>query len=493
MPFPLRQRGDILIEQLKSEAVFSQFFELCAIGHGSFETEQMGDYLENFAKTHGLYVRRDDAGNVIIKKPASEGYEDKASVILQGHMDMVAVKTPDADNDPTKDGVIPCADDRFIWAKETSLGADDGFAVAMMLTILASDTIRHPALTAVFTNNEEVGMLGAAALDVSDIDGRSVINLDSGEEGLFCHSCAGGAIAECFLPAGTEAYQGCCFEVSIDGLTGGHSGTMIDKNRANAILLLGRYFFEMPDGLDARVISASGGEKDNAIAVKANAVFFTAAKDEDAVCAYTAKFAEIIAKEYEMSDPDAAVYISRREETKGDALTKESMIRFVRALTHLPSGVIRRMPNDASMVETSLNPGILTQSADGFTLTYCVRSALEAQKTYLLAKMDDLTRTLGGRMDVSGVYPAWEFQKESPLREHMERVFWKCYGKGPKMCSVHAGLECGFLSQKIRDFDCVSIGPDTYDIHTVNEKLGIASARRTFEYLVEVLATWGNS
>jgi dipeptidase D len=484
------------LSHLEPSKVYEYFEQLSRIPRGSGHTRAVSDWLVDFARSHQLAWRQDEAGNVLIRKPASAGREDRRALILQGHMDMVAVKDPGCPTDPEKDPLDLREDGMYLWAEGTSLGGDDGIAVAYILAVLDAEDLEHPPLTALFTVDEEVGMLGAQALDLSDVSAHTMINLDSEEEGTLLTGCAGGGTVECRFPTAQEMVSGIQADLSISGLTGGHSGEEIHTGRANAIALLGRYFLEFPENISYRILSVSGGEKDNAIAADSRVqLLFPEAGEEiqKQVEAYTGWFRQTIGQEYRLTDPDLKVSLCWSGTQRKPALTAEASRALSLALMHLPNGVQRRMPEMEEMIETSLNPGILALDTKGtddtaeYVITYCVRSARESCKQALIARMRSLTELLGGRLRVNGLYPAWEYKENSPLRACMADVYQEYYGKKPVMKTIHAGLECGIFAGKIDGLDCVSIGPDILDIHTTRERMSIASVRRVWEYLLLVL------
>lgn len=474
------------------EEVFRYFKEICEIPHGSGNTKKISDYCAAFAVRNGLRYRQDEYHNVIIWKPASKGRETHPTVILQGHLDMVCVKEADCGRDLSREGLKLATDGDWIYAKQTSLGADDGIAVAYALAVLASDRIDHPPLEVVFTVDEEIGMLGAAAIDLSDIRGRLMLNIDSEEEGIFLAGCAGGATVVCSLPVQEEMAGGIPAEIEIKGLTGGHSGTEIVLQRANANVLLGRLLLYLSSKCTFSLVQAEGGEKDNAIAKAAAVRLLVPPAETERLQNALAAFERTVRREYEATDAQLAVTLKLGETVERRlCCDPDSTRRLTAALVHLPCGV-QKMSNDiAGLVQTSLNLGIVkeTRRADGtwFDLSYSVRSALRSEKAFLVEKLCDLMALLGGTSKVSGEYPAWEFRQDSPLRDRMIEIYQKTFHKPPVVETIHAGLECGVLADKLPGLDCVSFGPDIKDIHTTRERLSRSSAERTWNFLLAVL------
>jgi dipeptidase D len=472
-----------VLSQLEPKNVFSFFEQLCAIPHGSGNTKEVSDWVADFARKRGLWYTQDDANNVIVKKPASSGYEGAAPVILQGHVDMVCEKSAECKKDMAREGLDLAVDGDVIFARGTTLGGDDGIAVAMLLAVLDDDTLQHPPIEAVFTTDEEVGLLGAAALDASALAGRRLINLDSENEGIFTVSCAGGARANCNIPVAREPFAGTTLRITVDGLRGGHSGAEIDKGRANSSKLLGRVLYELKAKSDFRLCSVRGGMADNAIPVLSEAVLVG---DEAAARAAAKEMESLFRAEYRKSDPDIAVRVETcaSELVPMDCAGTENTVCFLQCCAN---GIFAMSADIEGLVQTSLNLGILNTEPDCVKASFSVRSSIDSQKQMLLGILRCLTERLGGSMGVTGDYPGWAYRAESPLRDLMAKVYTEQYGKAPKIEAIHAGLECGLFAGKLEGLDCVSLGPDMEAIHTPGEKLHIASTRRTWELLVETL------
>ena len=484
-----------VLSALEPAKVFQFFEEICSIPHGSGNVEQISNYLVDFAKERGLKYRQDEKYNVVIWKDGSKGYEDSEPVILQGHMDMVAVKTADCPKDMDKDGLDLEANGDLISAKGTSLGGDDGIAVAYSLAILDDPDMPHPPLEVIITTDEEIGMLGAAAMDVSDIKGRLFLNMDSEDEGIFTVSCAGGATVTCKFPYERENVQATVMRVSLDGFSGGHSGVEIDKGRANANVVMGRLLYSVMN--DVRLISINGGEKDNAIALSCQAEIAVPADKAEEIKNKMQETFAIVAEEYKATDPNAALHVeaadadktgSAAQSTDVQALTAKDTAAVIQALLHMPSGIQRMNPEIEGLVQTSLNLGILRTNETSVDLSYAVRSASEHEKQFLIDKMDALAVLLGGTTEISGPYPGWEYRADSRLRDVLVDTYRELYGKDPVVEGIHAGLECGLFASKMGDIDAVSLGPQMEGIHTVNEVLSISSVQRTWELVTKALA-----
>ena len=484
-----------VLSALEPAKVFQFFEEICSIPHGSRNVEQISNYLVDFARKRGLKYRQDEKYNVVIWKDGSKGYEDSEPVILQGHMDMVAVKTADCPKDMEKDGLDLEVNGDLISAKGTSLGGDDGIAVAYSLAILDDPDMPHPPLEVIITTDEEIGMLGAAYMDVSDIKGHLFLNMDSEDEGIFTVSCAGGATVTCKFPYERENVQAAVMRVSLDGFSGGHSGVEIDKGRANANVVMGRLLYSVMN--DVRLISINGGEKDNAIALSCQVEIAVPADKAEEVKNKMQETFAIVAEEYKVTDPNAALHVEAGDADKADgtaqstdvqALTAKDTAAVIQALLHMPYGIQRMNPEVEGLVQTSLNLGILRTNETSVDLSYAVRSASEHEKQFLIDKMDALAVLLGGTTEISGPYPGWEYRADSRLRDVLVDTYRELYGKDPVVEGIHAGLECGLFASKMGDIDAVSLGPQMEGIHTVNEVLSISSVQRTWELVTKALA-----
>ena len=473
-----------ILERLEPRGVFRFFEELCAIPHGSGNTKGVSDWLMAFAQERKLEAYQDQLNNVIIIKEATPGYENAEPVLLQGHMDMVCEKAPGCTKDMDKEGLDLAVEGDTVYARGTTLGGDDGIAVAMALAILDAEGIPHPRLEAVFTVDEEIGMLGAVGLeDVSMLRGRRMLNLDSEVEGVFTVSCAGGNVTKCTLPILREAFGGQVLTVTVGGLRGGHSGVEIDKGLGNACMLLGRVLNACGRETELRLISAEGGLKDNAIPREATAV--VSAADSQAVKAVCAQLDAELKNEYRTTDP--AVFVSVREVGTGVPMDESSSRRILTFLTCAPNGIQAMSADIPGLVQTSLNLGILTTEEGMVNASFCVRSSVDSQKQMLVERLACLTKTLGGSVAVFGDYSGWEYRPDSPLRELLVEVFTEQYGYAPKIEAIHAGVECGIFAGKLPGLDCVSMGPDLTEIHTCRERLHIASVQRLWAMVLETL------
>ena len=474
-----------ILESIEPKEPLRFFEEICAIPHGSRNTGAIADYCVEFARERGLYCLRDEQNNVIIKKPASKGYEEKPVLILQGHLDMVCEKEPGAEIDLAREGLRLAREGDYIFAKGTTLGGDDGIAIAMMLAILDSGKIAHPALECVFTTDEEIGMLGAAALDPAPLAGRTMLNLDSENEGVFTVSCAGGATVSCTVPVCREEKAGVLFELSVEGLLGGHSGVEINLGRANANKLLARALDFLSQSLPLQLVSIAGGLKDNAIPARSGAQILL--PEAAGIEALAEAFDLVLKHEYAASDAGVSLKLIRAGEGKANALTAKSTADVLSFLLLAPNGVAQMSREIEGLVESSLNLGILSCGEAFLNASFSVRSSVSSRKEMLIRILTRLTGLFGGSVCVEGDYPAWEYRRNSPLRERMERIFTAQYGFSPKIEAIHAGLECGIFAGKLEGLDCVSCGPDLLEIHTPREKMSISSLQRFWQFVIEVL------
>ena len=464
--------------------VFGFFEEICSIPHGSRNEKAISDYLVSFAKERNLRYIQDAVNNVIIFQDGTCGYEDHEPVILQGHMDMVCEKDEACPIDMATEGLDVTHDGRCVFAKGTTLGGDDGIAVAFALALLDDTTIPHPPLEVVITTDEEVGMLGASAIDLSMLKGRTLINIDSEDEGIFTVSCAGGARATIELPEERRSVYGPCIRLVVDGLKGGHSGVEINQNRANANKVMGEFMSRIQALMPLCLTSFGGGSKDNAIPRSCQANLVAMGIGLERINGIAEQLQKEVREQYD--EPEATVQAFDVDALGGNALTTEMTAKVIGLLCSCPNGVQKMSEAIPGLVQTSLNLGI-AKLGSSMSLTFSVRSSVNAEKEELLQKLRDLAAFYGASYSQMGEYPAWEYKEDSRLRDLMVKTYTDMFGKEPQVVAIHAGLECGLLSEKLPGLDCVSIGPQMHDIHTSREKLEIASTERTWKYLLEVL------
>ena len=469
---------------LKPENVFYWFEKLCAIPHGSGNTKKISDFLAIFARERGLCYIQDELNNIIIFKDATPGYENRSPVILQGHMDMVCEKDADCTIDMATEGLDITHDEEYVFAKGTTLGGDDGIAVAYALALLDAKDIFHPPLEIVITVDEETGMYGAAGIDLSMLKGRTLLNVDSEEEGVFTVSCAGGARGTITLPLERRAVYGPCVRLTVEGLQGGHSGVEIHKKRANANKVMGEFLSRVQALMPLCITKLTGGAKDNAIPRSCQVTLVALGMYIERINDVAAQLQQQIREQYD--EPNAIVRGDDVDALGGNALTTECSAKVIALLNAAPNGVQAWSRDIDGLVQTSLNLGVATMD-ETLDLTFAVRSSVNSEKRELLNKLRDLADMMGGKYSETGDYPAWEYKADSHLRDTMVSTYRQMFGKEPQVVAIHAGLECGILSEKLPGLDCVSIGPEMHDIHTSREKLGIASVERTWNFILQIL------
>ncbi len=467
-----------ILSHLQPERVFHYFEALCGIPHGSGNTRAVSDYCLEVAGELGLEAERDEANNVILRKPASSGYEQHPTVILQAHLDMVCEKEPGMAFDFATDGLRLLVEGDWVTADGTTLGGDDGIGVALILALLEAEDLPHPPLEALLTTDEETGMGGAIALDGGRLTGRRMINLDCDEEGVFTVGCAGGARARLTLPLTWAENDAPCWELVVDGLTGGHSGAEIHTGRQNANKLMGELLTRLPEGW--RLVDMAGGQKDNVITSRCVCTVAAPAIPEELLATFAAAH---------RTPADPAVTVTACPvAVAAMAADPASSAAAARFLVEAPYGVQAMHQKLENLVETSLNLGILTVADGALSAAFSVRSAEGAKKLALLERLRALSAAYGGTYADGDHYPAWEYREDSPLRQVMLEVYRQVTGREATAAGIHAGLECGLLAEKLPGLDTVAMGPDLVDIHSPKERLSISSVERTYRYLRAVLA-----
>ena len=466
------------------QRVFYHFAQISRIPRPSGQEKAVGDYLLSFAEQNGLACSRDAAGNVIIIREASAGREEDAPLILQGHMDMVCEKESGCKKDMEKEGLDLVLDGDWLYAEGTTLGGDDGIAVAIALALLEDDTLSHPRLEFVCTTEEETGMGGAHGLDPAPLKGRLLLNIDSEEEGILTAGCAGGENLVLQKSLHREPADGTVLSLTLSGLTGGHSGSCIQCGRANADVLMNRILRRVIGSCRIRLVSLEGGTKHNAIPREASAVVVT---DDPAAVRETALQMEAILKEeFAVTDPELKLTITECPDTP-KALTEADTCALLALLSSLPDGVMHMDQHLEGLVETSLNLGILRVSEGELYAEYLVRSSLESRLDEMFELFTFTAEQAGASLTCADRYPAWQYVADSAFREKLIRLYEEQYGKKPVVETIHAGLECGLLSEKIPGLDAVSIGPDIEDIHTPQERMSVSSVQRTYTYVRSIV------
>lgn len=472
---------------LQPQRVFQFFESICRIPHGSGNVSALVDYCVQFAEEQGLSWTRDSSNNLVIRKSGSIGYENSDVLILQGHTDMVCEKDTGVEFDFEKDSIVPFVDGDWIRANGTTLGGDNGIAIAMCLALLEDNSLEHPPLEVLFTSDEEVGMLGAFAFDCRNLSGHKLINLDSEREGVLMCSCAGGANVHSIVPIQRESKSLPQITLEISGLKSGHSGVEIDKGRANANVLMTRVLNAIAEKTSCQLAELNGGTRETAIAPKSKAILFVPANEIDMVLHIAASIGESLKKEYASTEPDLTVATEVRPEKEALILTVPCTKRVVQLLLALPDGVQAMSMDMLGLVQTSVNFGVLELHEQELFLSHSVRSSMTTQKKWVLDRVKAAVTLAGGDTDISGNYPGWAYNPSSVVKDTIVNAYRSLFGVDAKIDAVHAGIECGLFADSIEDLDCVSIGPDMEDVHTSRERLSISSVQRTYMLLKKVL------
>lgn len=478
-----------ILEKITEERIFYHFQEISKIPRGSGNEKEISDYLIKFGKSLGLECIQDEALNVIIKKPASKGYENAPVVIIQGHMDMVCEKNGDKVHDFTKDPIKLIVEGDFIYADKTTLGGDDGIALAYAMGVLEDKTLEHPPIEVLITSDEEAGMSGALAIQPEHLSGKIVLNIDSEEEGKLLVSCAGGIRTKSSLPikwinkkAGSKE-----FTIAIKGLKGGHSGTDIHLEKGNSNKLMGRLLKEISKEIAFNLASINGGSKNNAIPREAEAIILVDPKDENKLIELNTKVSEALKREFSKKDPNLSVSLSASENNVEKVFSDETTSRVINLTYMYPNGVNTMSADIEGLTESSTNLGVVTTTESEVEYDSAVRSSVFSLREEIVERNKCITEILGATYATNAGYPAWPYRTDSKIRNICKEVYSKMYGKEPEIVAIHAGVECGILEEKLGDLDMISFGPDIIDIHTPNEHMSISSVRRCYEYLLNVL------
>ncbi|MDR1705666.1 MAG: aminoacyl-histidine dipeptidase [Clostridiales bacterium] len=478
------------LTDLEPKAPFKYFLELSGIPRGSGNEKASSDYVMGFARERGLEAWQDEAFNVVIRKPATPGFENAPRVIIQGHIDMVCEKDKGIDHDFTKDGLNIVVDGEYIRASGTTLGADDGVAVAYGIALLAADDIPHPPLTVIITTGEEIGLLGAAALDPAYLEGDMLINLDAGGDGIFVGGCAGGARCTLTLKGetGLVTETDAIYEITVAGLQGGHSGGDIKKERGNANKILGRLLYGLID-YNPQIISIEGGEKENAIPRDASALVSVSAAYETVFQEKLLMLAEEIRSEHAISDPGLVFIHKAHKDKQRKAFNAECSRTIIETLVMLPSGVMHMEQALPEFVETSVSIGVVRTDDQAGSVTFfaSVRSSVASRKAEVIQTLRAIAAQTGAAFSTGSDYPAWKYNQKSAIRDICAETYKELFGKEPQFLAVHGGLECGLFAEKRPGLDMVAFGPDMYDYHSPKERLDIKSFGRTWELIKAVL------
>jgi dipeptidase D len=477
------------LSSLKSNLTFKYFEEISKIPRESGDEKAISDYFVSFARVRNLEVIQDEALNVIIKKPATKGYENIPGVIIQGHMDMVCEKNKDTDHNFKTDSIELriCGD--MIYANNTTLGGDDGIAVAYVLAILDSDNIQHPRLEILLTTEEETTMNGALKIDPCNLNGKILINLDSDEEGKLLVSSAGGANAKHILPIeweeAADSYSG--YSVKISGLKGGHSGIDINKGRGNANKILGRILYDLSKHFDIYLKDINGGMKSSAIPREAEAVIFVKHMEIELLTEEIHKWGIIIKNELKTSDPEVCIEISKSGFNINKVLSKDTTEKAIISLLLIPNGIMTMSMDIKELVESSTSLGVIRTLENEIVFESDVRSSIKSLKYCIINQMEAVAKSLNCKFIDDLHYPEWQYNSNSEVLQLFKKVYRKKYQLDPQVIAVHAGIECGAFIEKMTYLDIISYGPNVYDIHTPYEHLSISSVERTWDFLIDVL------
>lgn len=477
-----------VLKDLEPKWVFRYFEEISSIPRGSGNERAISDYIVEFARKLGLWVKQDEAYNVYIRKPASVGYEIAPTVILQGHLDMVCEKTRDTSHDFEKEGLkLQIIEDR-ISAIGTTLGADNGIAIAYQMAILADSTLKHPALEILMTTDEERGMTGASCIHSEYLKGSRLINLDTDIEGTFLVSCAGGVKAHIDLPIMYEENPSFKnnYHIQINGLMGGHSGADIHLERANAHVVMGRVLKHLRKKMAFYLCEVKGGTKDNVITRECDCIIALEDQSTDLLEKCIQEISIDLKNEYRIQDPNLTVSLTKLTQ-KYSLLSKKLTEDFIDLMLIIPQGIISFDQTMKGLVETSLNLGIVNSQRDYLRFGIAIRSSIASKKQALVDKLEVLAKRFNATFTLQGDYPAWQYCEKSQLREIATCVYEKMYGETPKIQSIHAGLECGLIAEKFPHLDMIALGPNVYDIHSPEESVSISSMARVYVYLLTLL------
>lgn len=471
------------LEGLRPERVFFYFEEISKIPRESYREKQISDFLMDFGKKHNLQAYQDKALNVVLRKKPSPGYENAPGVILQGHMDMVCEKEEGSLHDFTKDAIKLVVNGNYLTADKTTLGADNGIAVAMGLAILESDTIEHPPLEVLFTTSEEVDLGGAAALEKGILKGKRLINIDSEKEGIITVGCAGGEniVINLSVKNVSSPFE-FAYKLKIQNLLGGHSGMEIHRKRANANKLMAKLLEALKQKAKIELAAVQGGSKDNAIPRTAEAVI-TSGAPIDGIIEETLKS---IKAEYRSSEPQMEILFEKTPKP-AEVFSEKTFENYIGLIKELPTGVYSRMKEYPDIVETSDNLAIVNTENEKTLITLSMRSCEPEGLKRLKEKTADAAKKYGASYEFSAYYPAWKYRPNSLLREKAVDVWKKLTGREMQVAVIHAGLECGAILENYPDLECISIGPNMSGVHTPEEKLEIASAEKVYNYIVELL------
>lgn len=477
------------IRNLKPAAIWNNFYALTQIPRPSGKKEAIGQFLVDFGKSLGLETLQDEIGNVLVRKPATKGMENRKGVVLQAHMDMVPQKNSNVSHDFEKDPIQTIIEDGWVKANNTTLGADNGIGVAAAMAILQSTDVPHPEVEMFITVDEETGMFGAFGLQPNFLKGDILINMDSEDEGELYVGCAGGLDAnitfrysEVEIPENDVAYK-----ISLTGLKGGHSGVDIHLQRANANVLMFRLLKELISDLEVRLASIEGGSLRNAIPREAFAVITLPKENEDELKEMIADFSTLFIEEYNGVEDSISLQVEKIKLPKG-LLPEEIQDDLVNSVIGCPNGVYRFIPEVPDVVETSNNLAIIKSDGKKISVKSLIRSSVESRKEEVASIIESIFSLAGAKVEFSGAYPGWKPNLSSPILKKMTEVYETKYGKTPKVLIIHAGLECGILGTHYPEMDMISFGPTIRYPHSPDEKVNIESVEMFWDYLLATLS-----
>ena len=478
-----------VLQNLEPKLVFDFFEKISDIPRGSGNEKAISDYLLNFGKELGLETIQDQALNIIIKKPASKGYENAPTVIIQGHLDMVCEKNNGTDHDFEKDPLKLRIVDDYIYATDTTLGADNGIAVAYGMALLADNNIPHPALEILITTDEETGMSGAMAICKDNLDGKLLINLDNEEEGELLVSCAGGVRTNSAVKIEwQDKTNKNDIAINISGLKGGHSGMDIIKERGNSNKILGRILKALSEEVEFNIVKINGGSKNNAIPREAEAIISVDDSNVNKVTAIVNDLTAVFTNELKSQDPELKISVNKSTVNETKEFNKATTEKVINLLYLYPNGVNTRSTEIDGLVESSTNLGVLSTGEDYVEFDSAVRSSVPSLKKEIELRIKTITEILGAEFSSKSDYPGWEYDPNSKMREICQKVYKDMTGKEAKIVAIHAGVECGLFNEKLGNLDMISFGPNLYDVHTPQEHMSITSVKNTWDYLLKILA-----
>ena len=476
------------LSQLSPQPLWDIFAKICSIPHPSYHEEQLAEHIMGWAKEKGLHAERDQVGNILIRKPATAGMENRKPVVLQAHLDMVPQKNNDTVHDFTKDPIQPYIDGDWVKARGTTLGADNGIGMASALAVLADDSVEHGPLEVLLTMTEEAGMDGAFGLQANWLQADILINTDSEEEGEIYMGCAGGIDFTSTLPLTREAipagFQ--TFKLTLKGLKGGHSGGDIHLGLGNANKLLARFLAGHAAELDLRLVDFNGGTLRNAIPREAFTTVAVPAAKADELKKFSSVYLDILKNELSAKEKNLTVVLESVTTDKA-ALTSASRDAFVQLLNATPNGVIRNSDVAKGVVETSLNVGVVTMSDDSAEIICLIRSLIDSGKEYVVSMLESLGKLSGAHTSAKGSYPGWQPDASSPVMALVRETYQRLFNSTPNIQVIHAGLECGLFKKPYPNMDMVSIGPTITGPHSPDEQVHIESVGHYWTLLTELL------